>query len=112
MDGSLSLDDVDHRILELLREDGRMTMRAIGKRVGLPDTTVHSRVRRMKTLGVIKGFTVVTDVRSIGVHAGDLSEFIDACARIVEGQRKEVDLLWASMRSCVRRIEAVENRGH
>jgi len=53
------LDDIDVKILELLRKDGRMSFIDIGKKVGLSE----GAVRR-----IIKKFTIEID-RSYGVSA-------------------------------------------
>lgn len=55
------LDRVDRRILELLREDGRMSHAAIAKEVGLSGPAVHERVRKLEQRGVISGYTAVLD---------------------------------------------------
>jgi Lrp/AsnC family leucine-responsive transcriptional regulator len=55
------LDRVDHQILSLLREDGRMSHAAIAKEVGLSGPAVHERVRKLEQRGVISGYTVVLD---------------------------------------------------
>ena len=55
------LDGIDRRILELLREDGRMSHAAIAKRVGLSSPAVHERVRKLEQRGVIAGYSVVLD---------------------------------------------------
>ena len=54
------VDDVDRKILELLREDARATNAAIGQEVGLTEAAVRRRVARMRADGTIVRFTVVT----------------------------------------------------
>ncbi len=60
------LDKKDLRILEVLREDGSLTVRQIASRSLLPITTVHNRVKRLKAMGVIKKFTIELDYRKVG----------------------------------------------
>jgi Lrp/AsnC family leucine-responsive transcriptional regulator len=60
------LDKKDERILELLKERGDLTVRQIASRTLLPITTVHNRVKRMKSSGVIKRFTIEVDNKKIG----------------------------------------------
>jgi Lrp/AsnC family leucine-responsive transcriptional regulator len=55
------LDRVDHHILRLLREDGRMSHAAIAKTVGLSGPAVHERVRKLEQRGVIAGYTCILD---------------------------------------------------
>jgi Lrp/AsnC family transcriptional regulator, leucine-responsive regulatory protein len=52
-----TLDAVDHEILELLRENGRRTLRDIAARVNLTVAPVTRRVARLESLGVIVGYT-------------------------------------------------------
>lgn len=40
-----NLDDLDHRILEELQTDSRLSMRELGRRVGLSAPAVTERVR-------------------------------------------------------------------
>jgi len=60
------VDNKDLRILEILRENGDLTVRQVASRTQLPITTVHNRIRRMKKLGIIKRFTIDIDYRKIG----------------------------------------------
>ncbi|MFH1236976.1 MAG: Lrp/AsnC family transcriptional regulator [Candidatus Aenigmatarchaeota archaeon] len=60
------VDNKDLRILEILRENGDLTVRQVASRTQLPITTVHNRIRRMKKLGIIKRFTIDIDYRKVG----------------------------------------------
>ncbi len=62
------LDDIDVKILELLRKDGRMSFIDIGKKVGLSEGAVRRRVKLLQERGIIKKFTIEID-RSYGVSA-------------------------------------------
>ncbi|MGH2751549.1 MAG: Lrp/AsnC family transcriptional regulator [Actinomycetota bacterium] len=61
------LDRIDHRILTLLRQDGRMSHAAIAKQVGLSGPAVHERVRKLEQCGIIAGYTAVIDPDKIGL---------------------------------------------
>jgi len=50
------LDELDHRLLELLAVDGRATMSDLGRAVGLSRTAVLARVQRLEQAGVIRGY--------------------------------------------------------
>lgn len=63
---SVSLDDKDLKIIELLRENSDYTTRQIARRTLLPVTTVHNRIRKLKESGVIKRFTVELDPDKVG----------------------------------------------
>ena len=60
------LDDKDLKILELLRDNARMTTSEMFKKLGMPQTTIHNRIKRMKKSGIIKRFTIDLDGKKIG----------------------------------------------
>ncbi len=62
----MKLDDKDLKILELLRANARMTTSEMFKELGMPQTTIHNRIKKMKKSGVIKRFTVDLDKKKIG----------------------------------------------
>lgn len=53
-----ALDDTDRRLLSALREDGRMPVAALARRLGIARATVTSRIDRLIESGTIIGFTV------------------------------------------------------
>ena len=55
------MDDVDRRILKVLEADARTSLRKIAEEVGVALGTVSNRVRRLESLGVIRGYTVLLD---------------------------------------------------
>jgi len=60
------IDKKDEKILEILKERGDLTVRQIASRTLLPITTVHHRIKRMKSEGIIKRFTIEVDQKRIG----------------------------------------------
>ncbi len=57
----MNIDDLDRRIIDELRVDGRASFADIGKRVGLSPSAVKRRIDRMTAEGVIRGFGVRLD---------------------------------------------------
>jgi Lrp/AsnC family leucine-responsive transcriptional regulator len=57
----VTVEDLDRRIVALLRTDGRMSYTDLGKAMGLSTSAVHQRVRRLEERGVLKGYTAVVD---------------------------------------------------
>ena len=55
------MEDQDRRIVELLRQDGRMSYTDLGKAMGMSTSAVHQRVRRLEERGVIKGYAALVD---------------------------------------------------
>src|SRR3954465_2298297 len=66
MEAHTSVDDIDRRIIALLREDARRPFQDIGQHVALTAPAVKRRVDRLRRDGVIKGFTTVVDPRRFG----------------------------------------------
>ncbi len=61
-----ALDDVDKKILRLLREDGHLTTQEVADRVGLSQTPCWTRIRRLEEAGVITGYVALLSPERIG----------------------------------------------
>lgn len=59
------MDDLDRRILNVLRRDSRTPYTEIAEHVGTSEGTVRNRVERLVTDGVIERFTVATRTGNI-----------------------------------------------
>ena len=53
-----SLDDTDAQLIALLRDDARMTVVALAKKLRVARATVQNRMARLERGGVIVGYTV------------------------------------------------------
>ena len=53
------MDDLDHRLLALLRNDARRSIASLASELDASRATVRARVDRMVASGVIGGFTIV-----------------------------------------------------
>src|SRR5689334_8391890 len=62
----MSLDPVDHEIIELLRKNARTAVSQIAQRVGLSTGPVSRRIARLEKTGVIKGYVAVVDEQVVG----------------------------------------------
>jgi DNA-binding Lrp family transcriptional regulator len=62
----LQLDVVDQRIVALLVADARSSYAEIGAKVSLSAPAVKRRVDRLRSRGVIKGFTTVVEPSAVG----------------------------------------------
>lgn len=63
---AVRLDDIDRRIIDLLRADGRMSIRAVAERAHISRANAYSRLERLRNQGVIRGFTAVVDPEKYG----------------------------------------------
>jgi DNA-binding Lrp family transcriptional regulator len=62
----LHLDETDHAIIAALVADARSSFAEIGQAVSLSAPAVKRRVDRLRSAGVIKGFTAVVDPAAVG----------------------------------------------
>ena len=80
-----SLDDTDLAIVRALQANARATYTEIGKAVGLSAASVHERVHRLETRGVIRGYHAEVDPERLGLGVLSLvsvlpSDSMDAAA--------------------------------
>lgn len=71
--GSVELDTIDLRILDLLQENCKQSLATLGEQVHLSAPAVMERVHKMEEVGVIRGYTALLDARSLGK---DVTAFI------------------------------------
>ena len=50
------MDERDEAIIKILERSAKLSSRAIAKRVGLPISTVHRRIKKMEQEGLISGY--------------------------------------------------------
>ena len=62
------MDEYDHKILSVLSVEGRISMTALGERVGLSKTPVTARVKRLEEDGVITGYRATLSASKLGVE--------------------------------------------
>lgn len=61
------VDEADKRILRALQQDGRMTVQELAERVGLSASPCLRRLRRLERDGIISGYGVDIDQKSVGL---------------------------------------------
>lgn len=90
------MDDLDRRILNVLRRDARTPYTEISERVGTSEGTVRNRVDRMTKEGVIERFTVTT-------RTGNVKAMIEVTVAVdvdttqvsdIVADWDEVDFVW------------------
>ncbi|MGH0540756.1 Lrp/AsnC family transcriptional regulator [Bacillus cereus] len=90
------MDNIDRKILELLQEDGRITIIQLSKKLNLSRPSVNERLRRLQENGVIQGFTARISHEAIGkgtlviIQIGNLKV---ECHRFEEIIKEEMDIL-------------------
>ena len=61
------LDAVDLRLLEVLRDDARTSIRGLARAIGMSAGAVGERLERLEARGVIRGYRVDVDAAALGL---------------------------------------------
>lgn len=61
-----SLDDIDYAIINLLKNDSRLSIREISKMINRSPSTISERIRKLENKGVIKRYTITIDHGRLG----------------------------------------------
>ena len=62
----MKLDELDRSIILALQDNGRMALSEIARRASVAPATVHERLAKLRRSGVVQGFSVKLDSRSLG----------------------------------------------
>ncbi|HEX4251091.1 MAG TPA: Lrp/AsnC family transcriptional regulator [Pseudonocardia sp.] len=62
-----TLDDIDLRIVDELRVDGRLSVRALAEKVRISRANAYARLERLTSTGVITGFSATVDPVRLGL---------------------------------------------
>ncbi|MDT8990376.1 Lrp/AsnC family transcriptional regulator [Curvibacter sp. APW13] len=74
----MALDSIDHKILALLQEDGRISNQALADQVALSPSACLRRVRQLEEAGVIARYRAELDPRALGL---DVDAFVQVTMR-------------------------------
>lgn len=67
------MDEIDQRLLSILRHDGRRAISDIATELGLSRATVRARIERMEARGDIIGYTVVLRADAVAMPVRGLT---------------------------------------
>jgi DNA-binding Lrp family transcriptional regulator len=71
-DSERPLDAIDRKIIELLTADGRMSINELATQASISRASAYSRVERLRSSGVIEGFTAVVNPKKVGLDIAAL----------------------------------------
>lgn len=66
MEKKFDLDPLDYKILEILVSDANLPYTEIGQRLDVSGGTVHVRMKKMESYGIVKGAQLLIDYSKIG----------------------------------------------
>jgi len=91
------LDEIDQKIVSILKTDGKLGTKEIAAQIGLTNTPTYERIRRLEKRGVIKSYAAIIDKKKQGFalnvlcnvqlksHAAEyLTEFEEAIIQLKE----------------------------
>ncbi len=66
------MDEIDRRLVEALRANGRATYAELGRLVGLSPPAAHDRVGKLEAAGVITGYHAAVEPAALGLGVSAL----------------------------------------
>ncbi len=71
------MDERDERILELLMENSRIPITEVAKELGITETAIRKRIKRLESCGAIRSYSTIVDPFLLG-YSGVALVGIDA----------------------------------
>ena len=68
-----TIDQLDLKILHVLKANSKSSMNQISKKLLIPITTAHNRIKKLEKTGIIKNYTIILNNKKLGK---DLCAFI------------------------------------
>lgn len=60
------MDAIDRQIIDLLRQNSRLSQEQIARVVNLSRPAIHERLKRLEARGVVRGYTALVDWNALG----------------------------------------------
>jgi DNA-binding Lrp family transcriptional regulator len=103
---ALKLDDTDMQLLSLLEKDSKARMHVLSRRLSIPASTVHHRIKRLEAGGIIRSYGIKKDFREMGMKLkAHVMVFIDVT--MLKRMKKSQKELARQIR-CIEGVEAVD----
>ena len=83
----MKLDQTDLRVMDMLNIDAKASTRTIAKKLNIPITTIHNRIKKLEQEKVIKKYTPVYDYKKLGKYIYALV-LIKTKYEFIEGKNK------------------------
>jgi len=62
----MKIDNKDNRIIEILKQNSRISIRDLAKKANLRPSTVHQRILKLKKNNIIERFTIKLNNKEVG----------------------------------------------
>ena len=67
LENILEIDEVDEKILQILKENSKEKLINIAKRLNIPVSTVHNRIKRLEKDKIINKYTISLNYKKLGL---------------------------------------------
>ncbi|MGD9977701.1 MAG: Lrp/AsnC family transcriptional regulator [Bacteroidales bacterium] len=61
-----SIDEIDRKLLNILQDNSRITIRELSERLHLSTTPIHERIKKLEKNGFIKNYLTILDPKMLG----------------------------------------------
>lgn len=105
-DTRAGLDPTDIAMLEILQDDGRISVSELGRKVGLSQPATSERLKRLEERGIIKGYGAVIDPASVGlgmiaiIRLRTTHEYIKTCLKQFSEMPQVIEVLRLTGEDC------------
>jgi DNA-binding Lrp family transcriptional regulator len=88
----MRLDTKDLAILKILETDAKKTTQQISREIGVPITTIHNRIKKLESSGIIEKYTIWLNWKRLGrginarlaVNVGRDGDQDEICAKLIQ----------------------------
>lgn len=101
-----NLDPTDIAMIEILQDDGRISVSELGRKVGLSQPATSERLKRLEDRGIIKAYQAVVDPASVGlgmmaiIRLRTTHEHIKACLKLFAEMPQVIEALRLTGEDC------------
>ena len=82
------MDKLDLKIINILNENARTSLREISRKLKISLTTVANRVKKLETEGIIKGYIPLIDLDKVGLSLPTVIGIRISKGKLMEVERK------------------------
>lgn len=61
-----NLDEIDRKLLNIIQDNSRVTIRELSERLNLSTTPIHERIKKLEKNGIIKSYITLLDPKVLG----------------------------------------------
>ena len=75
------IDNIDHKILEILQNTGRDSASHIANEIGMSVPAVSERIHKLEQAGIISGYEAIVDPKKVGLDVAAIITLVSESSR-------------------------------